>query len=71
MFFPIFYLTLTTLRYLKIEMANKEKNKALEKQKKMDEDQFYEEKLARERQILNERYEQEKQRDIKLRATAF
>ena len=52
-------------------MANKEKNKALEKQKKMDEDQFYEEKLARERQILNERYEQEKQRDIKLRATAF
>jgi hypothetical protein len=71
MSFLVFYLTLTTLRYLKIEMANKEKNKALEKQKKMDEDQFYEEKLARERQILNERYEQEKQRDIKLRATAF
>jgi hypothetical protein len=50
---------------------NREKRKAEERDKKLKEDQYYDEKLARERQIMYERYEQEKQRDIQLKAKAF
>ena len=43
----------------------------MERQRKMEEDRYYEEKLEHERQILQERYDMERQRDIKLKAKAF